>query len=234
MVPCRRNRPPRFGADPGGGENEESTMEAMRSRLGFHVTGSPCPLARAPLVVATALIAAGPAARQGPPRSTQAASTTTSTPRHRRRWSGADLFVTNGWQQLGDRGVGLHRGVRGQDLGPALQVPPSVRHRGGRHRPLRRQQCGQLRHRDQGERTSSTSARSAGPSTTSPTPSPWHRSVTDLFVLNGAGSLTEIAAGNGALLGTVSGPAFGFHRRRVSPSPTDGSSWPTAPATPSP
>jgi DNA-binding beta-propeller fold protein YncE len=33
----------------------------------------------------------------------------------------------------------------------------------------------------------------------------------DVFVLNGSGSLTEFAAGNGALLGTVSGAAFGFH-----------------------
>ncbi len=33
----------------------------------------------------------------------------------------------------------------------------------------------------------------------------------DLFVLNGSGSMTEISAGTGALIGTVSGPAFGFH-----------------------
>jgi hypothetical protein len=31
-----------------------------------------------------------------------------------------------------------------------------------------------------------------------------------LFVLNGAGSITEIAAGTGALIGTASGPVFGF------------------------
>jgi len=33
----------------------------------------------------------------------------------------------------------------------------------------------------------------------------------DLFVLNGSGSVTEITGGTGALIGTVSGPAFGFH-----------------------
>jgi YVTN family beta-propeller protein len=36
-------------------------------------------------------------------------------------------------------------------------------------------------------------------------------SAQDLFVLNGSGSLTEIAAATGKLIGTVSGPAFGFH-----------------------
>ncbi len=34
---------------------------------------------------------------------------------------------------------------------------------------------------------------------------------TDLFVLNGTGSITEIADRTGALVGTVSGVAFGFH-----------------------
>jgi len=33
----------------------------------------------------------------------------------------------------------------------------------------------------------------------------------NLFVLNGTGSVTEIATGSGALIGTASGPAFGFH-----------------------
>jgi YVTN family beta-propeller protein len=33
----------------------------------------------------------------------------------------------------------------------------------------------------------------------------------DLFVLNGSGSVTEIAAGSGALIGTASGVAYGFH-----------------------
>jgi len=36
-------------------------------------------------------------------------------------------------------------------------------------------------------------------------------SAQDVFVLNGSGSVTEIAAASGALVGTVSGAGFGFH-----------------------